>query len=70
VLLAGMLCPGPEKQLTIAECLQHRFFIELPGSHWIAKENKTVRLISRRRLENELIGIKKAFRDQNDRHRQ
>jgi hypothetical protein len=65
-----MLCQEAEKRLTIAECLQHGFFIELLGSEWIQKENKTEKLISRRRLEDKLIGIKKAFRDQNDRHRQ
>jgi serine/threonine protein kinase len=70
VLLGGMLCAEAEKRFTIGECLQHRFFIDLLGSEWMQKEDKTVKLISRRWLEDELIGLKKAFRDQKDRHRQ
>jgi hypothetical protein len=35
--------------------------------HPIFSVDKTEKLISRRRLEDELIGIKKVFRNQNDR---
>jgi serine/threonine protein kinase len=69
-LLHGMLRSEPEKRFTIAECIAHQFFADLLGSDWVHKENENVKFLSKRRLTEELIEVKRAFHDQNHRHKQ
>jgi serine/threonine protein kinase len=69
-LLHGMLRCEAEKRFTIAECVEHHFFADLLGSDWVQKENETVKFLSKRRLNEEIIDVKRAFHDQNHRHKQ
>ena len=45
-LLSAMLRRDPYERPTIRECLDHKFFREMLGNEWIARENKSVQFVS------------------------
>lgn len=60
-LLGDMLRRNPHERPSIRDCLEHKFFQEMLGREWIARENKSVKFLSDNQIRDEMERIREAF---------